>query len=216
MHHAASKHARQFVTQPVRMAADSATLEGLDSCCGFLRIIRGFADIAKHRGSRSKMKTTASDLESEDQEQEFKPLTAQEVQEWRRRNPAASMLRPVWFQMVAGVVVALVAWLVTGSLAIAGSVAYGAMAVAIPAAFMACLLARAQAKVQVSAAMLSLMLGEILKVVLTVVLLCIAPLLVVGLNWLALVAGVVVAINMYWVAFLVPSRSDKRVDLNKS
>jgi ATP synthase protein I len=40
---------------------------------------------------------------------------------------------------------------------------------------------------------------ELVKVVLTVALLLVAPRVVVDLNWLALVAGFVVTIKMYWL-----------------
>lgn len=50
---------------------------------------------------------------------------------------------------------------------------------------------------------------EIAKLVLTVVLLLLAPLVVPGLNWLALVLGLVVVMKTYWLALWRLTRSAK-------
>ena len=49
------------------------------------------------------------------------------------------------------------------------------------------------------------------KVVLTVAMLFVAPKLVVGLNWLVLLAGFVVTMKVYWVAMWLHSRRPKSV-----
>jgi ATP synthase protein I len=42
--------------------------------------------------------------------------------------------------------------------------------------------------------------NEAIKVILTIALLSMAPVAVLGLNWLALLAGFVVALKVYWLA----------------
>ena len=80
------------------------------------------------------------------------------------------------------------------------SVAYGVLAVVLPAALMVRGLQR-QAKVaQSGAAMLGFVIWELVKVVLTVAMLLAAPKLVSPLNWPALVVGFVVTIQVYWAA----------------
>jgi ATP synthase protein I len=87
------------------------------------------------------MKNTAADtdIDSElgDEVSDFKPLTSEEAQDWRRRNPQMSVWRFVVVQAVVGVLVALAAWLVTGRPEVGWSAAYGALSVVLPAALFA-------------------------------------------------------------------------------
>ena len=48
------------------------------------------------------MKTIAPVTEAEDQESDFKPLTAQEAEQWRRRNPSVSIWKVVAGQALVG------------------------------------------------------------------------------------------------------------------
>lgn len=145
------------------------------------------------------MKNQAYETESEDEEPDFKPLTAQEAQEWRRRHPPLSVWRVVIGQVLAGVVVAALAWLLSGKPSVAWSAGYGALSVVLPAALFARALARQSANA--GAAMVRIFVWELAKLVLTVAMLAAAARLVKDLNWLALLAGMVVTMKAYWVAF---------------
>lgn len=59
--------------------------------------------------------------------------------------------------------------------------------------------------------MLRFFVWELIKIALTIALLAAAPWLISGLVWLALLAGVVVAMKMYWVALLVRPRLLNRI-----
>nr|WP_041700566.1 ATP synthase subunit I [Alicycliphilus denitrificans] len=148
----------------------------------------------------SREKTTASETESEAEDSDFKPLTAQEAMEWRKRQPRLSVWRIVAVQAVVGVLAALLALLLTGRAQWAWSVGYGALSVVVPAA----LFARAMARRRTSAgaAVAGLFGWELVKIVVTVAMLAAAPRLVPGLSWLALLAGMVVTMKAYWVALL--------------
>ncbi len=148
----------------------------------------------------SREKTTASETESEAEDSDFKPLTAQEAAEWRKRQPRLSVWRIVAVQAVVGVLAALLALLLTGRAQWAWSVGYGALSVVVPAA----LFARAMARRRTSAgaAVAGLFGWELVKIVVTVAMLAAAPRLVPGLSWLALLAGMVVTMKAYWVALL--------------
>ncbi|MBS0469089.1 MAG: ATP synthase subunit I [Proteobacteria bacterium] len=145
-------------------------------------------------------KVTASQAESEVEDQDFKPLTAQQAQEWRRRQLPLSVWRIVAIQALVGVLVTLLAWWLAGRAAVAWSVAYGALSVVLPAA----LFARGMARKRTSAgaAMAGLFGWELVKIALTVAMLAAAPRLVPGLSWLALLVGMVVTMKTYWVALL--------------
>ena len=152
------------------------------------------------------MKTIAPlDTEAEAEESDFKPLSAEEAQAWRKRHPAVSVWRVLAMQVVAGVLVVLLAWLVTGKAAIAWSAAYGVLAVLVPAVLFARGLQRQQFAKSASAAMLGFFVWELIKIVLTVAILAAAPRVVAQLSWLALLAGMVVTMKTYWIALLVQS-----------
>ena len=137
---------------------------------------------------------------------EFKPLTAEEARQWRFDNPTVSPWWVVVCQLVVGIALVLVS-LGWGGKVVGVSVAYGVLAVVLPAALMVRGLQRQAAVAQSGAAMLGFMVWELVKVVLTVAMLLAAPKLVSPLNWLALVAGFVVTIQVYWVAaWLRPRR----------
>ena len=149
------------------------------------------------------MKTIAPEAATEAEESDFKPLTAQEADQWRSRNPPISVWKVVAGQALVGVLVGLVAWLVTGRASVGWSAAYGALAVVVPAALFARGVLRHKASVNQRAAMVGFFGWEIAKIVLTVALLAAAPRLVPGLSWIALLVGMVITMKTYWVALLV-------------
>lgn len=143
-------------------------------------------------------------------DEEFKPLTADGARQWRERNPVVSPWRVIGLQGVAALVVAVVACVLFGRPA-AISASYGAMAVIFPAMVLARGLRRQVMLRDSGAAFLSFVVWEVVKVVLTVALLLAAPKLVPALNWLALVAGFVVVMKVYWVAAWLQSRHKRPV-----
>ena len=155
------------------------------------------------------MNTSAPEDEYVAEEPDFKPLTAEEAAEWRRRNPPVSVVRVVKWQLLVGVVLAVAVGLITQRAGWAWSVAYGAAAVVIPAAFFARGLRLHLGAGQENLAMVRFFGLEIAKLVLTVVLLVLAPWVVPGLNWLALVLGLVVVMKTYWLALWLLTRSAK-------
>ena len=144
------------------------------------------------------MKTIAPETETEAEEPDFKPLTAEEAALWRRTHPPISVVRVVAGQALVGVLVALVAWLVSGQKHIAWSAAYGGLAVVVPAA----LFARGMGRKRHSAkAVMAGFFGwEMAKIGLTVAMLAAAPKVIAPLSWLALLVGMVATMKTYWIA----------------
>jgi ATP synthase protein I len=128
----------------------------------------------------------------------FTPLTAEEARRLREQSPQVSPGWIVGAQVVVGLVSALVAWAVSGNRGVAGSLLYGAWAVALPAGL--------YARAVVRGAGAGFLMWELIKLGLTVAFLAAAPKVVPGLNWLALLAGVILATKMYWVALAVMRR----------
>ena len=65
------------------------------------------------------------------------PMTAEQAQALRQRDPSVSAWQVVRWQALTGVLVAVVTWAVTWSNAAAWSAGYGALAVVLPAAVFA-------------------------------------------------------------------------------
>ena len=136
----------------------------------------------------------------EENEEEFKPLSREEALKIRALHPPVSLWKIVAGQVVIGSVAALLVWSVTGNVQMFWSAGYGALAVVLPAALFARGLSRRKSATHASAALVDFFVWETVKIGLTVAMLFAAPRLVGGLNWLALLAGFVVTMKVYWVA----------------
>lgn len=147
------------------------------------------------------MTKISTGLEDEAPEPEFKPLTPQEAQVWRLKNPTTSPWVILWVQVAVSVVLALVVGAWSNQPAWMWSVAWGGFAVVLPAALFARALSRQMKLGSSSVALAGLFMWELVKVVLTVVLLAAAPKVISELSWLALLAGFVVTMKVYWLAW---------------
>ena len=151
-------------------------------------------------------------------ESEFKRLTADEAAEWRRRQPRESVWDVVRWQLLLGLLLVPLAWLLTRRAEVAGSVAYGVLCILLPTSLMAygltsSGLAKLVQRLFPGVAGLSLaglFFWEGVKVLLALAMMWQAPRLVPGLSWLALVAGLVVALKAYWLEFWMRSRRAAR------
>jgi len=147
------------------------------------------------------MVTIAPDTKAEEDEvSDFTPLTAAEARALREKNPSISPWWVVAGQLAVGVLVALIAWAVTGSQTVGLSAACGALAVIFPAALFARGVTGKFASVNAGSAVMSFFLWELVKILVTVGILLAAQRLVIGLSWPAMLVGLVVTIKVYWVA----------------
>ena len=146
------------------------------------------------------MPSDTTDAADEGIESDFKPLSAEEAQAWRQSNPQASPWRVLLLQVGVGALMALLTGLVTGQLHLAASVAWGAVAVVIPAVVFVRALSRQMRRTQPGSALVGLFVWELVKIILTVALLLVAPKVISDLSWFALVAGFVVTMKVYWLA----------------
>lgn len=129
-------------------------------------------------------------------------LSREEAQALSRRLASVSPWRVVAFQVVVGVLGAALIGGVAKSGGVFWSVLYGAAVVVVPAALMARGLTSPLSRMSPGVGAVSFMLWEFLKILVSVVMLAVAPKLVPGLNWLALLAGLVLCIKVYWLALL--------------
>ena len=156
--------------------------------------------VPARKGAAVAVGSSSEELTGEAQDEEFKPLTREEAKKVREANPPVSLWAVLAGQAGVGMLVALLAWVSTGQARIGWSAGYGALAVVIPAALFARGLSRQKSALHGNAALVGFFAWEMVKIVLTVAMLFAAPRLVEGLNWLALLAGFVVTMKVYWVA----------------
>lgn len=158
------------------------------------------------------MHNKAPFAETEVEDSDFKPLTAEEARRLRERHPALSPWWVIGAQVAAGLLVSLAAWAWTRRPEAAASAFYGALAVTLPAALFWRAVRRGPQQLSQSAAMLRFGVWELIKIVLTVALLAAAPRLIGGgLGWLALLAGAVAAMKVYWAVLVVRPEMLNRV-----
>ncbi len=148
----------------------------------------------------SEVKPLTTDFDVAAQDAGFKPLSRQEAQALRKRLPKVSPWWVILVQLVAGALCAGVAGLVTGRIVPVWSAGYGALCVAVPAAVFARGLTGRLTTLGPSAAVLAFFVWEAVKLVLTVAMLFAAPRLITGLSWPAMLVGLIVAMQGYWVA----------------
>jgi ATP synthase protein I len=164
----------------------------------FLHIIRSFVKF-RERTVESR-KRIAPLPETTDEEPPFKPLSAEEARRLREQIPTVSPWWVVAGQAAVGLLVALVAWAVTGRQNVGWSAGYGALAVVIPAAIFARGLTGRFASLNAGTAALGLMVWEMVKFASSIAMMAVAPGLVPGLSWPALLVGLVLTLKVYWVA----------------
>lgn len=137
-----------------------------------------------------------------DEDQEYQiPLTAQQIDAIKASNPSLSPWWVVLMQLVLGVVLAGFVWLAFDKGAAVSS-ACGSLAVVIPGALFAKGLTGRFARSNVGAAVASFFIWEFVKIVMTVAVMFAAYRLVDDLNWLAMLAGLVLTLKVYWLALV--------------
>lgn len=132
--------------------------------------------------------------------EEFTPLTVEQAQAFRAQNPSVSPWWVVLGQVLTGAVVVLAAWLLTGSVVVAKSCAWGVLAVVLPAALFARGLTGQFARANLGSAVASFFVWELVKIAVTVGVMYVAYRVEVNLNWLAMLAGLVLTMKVYWLA----------------
>jgi ATP synthase protein I len=133
-------------------------------------------------------------------EDEFHPLTAEEAQAWRRRHTSLSVWWVLGAQLALAVVLSMLGSWLWGFASVGMSLMYGALAVIVPAALFARGLTSSAASVNAMTAAVGFAVWQGVKLVLTVLLLALAPRVLNEVSWPALLAGMLLAMKVYWLA----------------
>ncbi|MGE4240879.1 ATP synthase subunit I [Ramlibacter sp.] len=144
--------------------------------------------------------------DKDSEELPVQPISAEQARRLREQNPPVSPWRVVAGQAVVAVVTALAAWAFTGKQNVGWSAFYGAMAVVIPAAVFARGLTGRFSSLNAGTAAIGFLLWEMVKIGISVAMLMLAPKLVPGLSWPALLVGLILAMKVYWVALAFKPR----------
>ena len=134
--------------------------------------------------------------------EDFKPLTRQQAQALRAKDPSVSPWRVVGLQAVVGVAVAAVVGVIGGEWSAGLSALYGAAVAVVPGALMARGMTSRFSSMSPGHSAVSFMLWEMLKIAVSVVMLMLAPQIVQPLSWPALLVALAVCIKVYWFALL--------------
>ncbi len=145
------------------------------------------------------------------EEENFKPLTREEARQWRSSQPALSLRWLLMWQVLSALVLAVLAAWLTSDPVVVKSVLYGAAAVLLPSALMAWGVTSSAMARQVSgeakASLVNFFVWEGIKLMLVLILLGLAPVVMDAVNWLALVAGLVVVLKVFgWVLYVQTKR----------
>ena len=154
------------------------------------------------------------DLEEGGIDESFKPLTHQEADKLRKASPSISAWTVLAGQLATGLIVALVAAVLSGRQSVGWSALYGALAVVIPGALFARGLTSKVALMNPGAAVAGFFLWEMVKIGLTVAMLFAAPRVITDLSWPAMLVGLIVTMKVVWLVLVLHARSNRQA-LNK-
>jgi ATP synthase protein I len=141
-------------------------------------------------------------FEDDAEDQPITALTAEEARAFRAKNPQLSPWWVIVVQVVIGGVVAALAWLISGKPELMWSALYGAATAVVPGALMARCMTRRLSTLSLGASAVSFMGGSVVKMGFSVLMLMLASRLVQPLSWPALLAGMVLCMQVYWFALL--------------
>ena len=135
-------------------------------------------------------------------------LTRAEAEDLRQRQPVVSPWRVVGTQALLGLVLAALAWLAFDA-TVAASALYGAAVAVLPGALMARAASSRLAATAPALSAFSMLAWALVKIGASVLLLALAPRLIQPLSWPALLAALVVCLQVYWLALLWRGRASR-------
>ena len=136
-----------------------------------------------------------------------KPLSREQVAVLRQQNQSFLPWMVLVGQAATGLLVAVVAWLITGKQNVGWSALYGALAVVVPGALFARGLLSRVTLMNPAAAVTGFFVWEMVKIGLVLAMLFAAPKLVTDLSWPAMLVGLVVTMKVVWLVLWVETKA---------
>jgi ATP synthase protein I len=132
----------------------------------------------------------------------IKALTRDEARALRARHPPLSPWRVIVVQVAVGGGVAVLAGLLSGNSVVLWSALYGAATAVVPGALMARGMTSRLSTVSLGASAVSVMLWSMVKIGVSIGMLMLASKLIQPVSWPALLAALVLCLQVYWFALL--------------
>jgi ATP synthase protein I len=158
--------------------------------------------------ARAISKLPTSDLSEADEP--VKVLTRQEAEALRAKDPSISLWRVVGAQALAGLLVAILWWAVSGKFEGAASALYGAATITVPQALMARGLSGMK-QTGPGGMVAGFMLWQFVKIGFAVLMLLGAGMALKWIVWPALLVAMVVCTKMNWLALLMRGHVAKKL-----
>jgi ATP synthase protein I len=143
----------------------------------------------------------------DDEEPPVRRLSREEAEALRRRQPVLSPWHVVRAQVLLGAAAAALIGLGGGGGTVVQSALYGAAAVVLPGALMARAATNRLGLFSPLASTANMLGWSVVKMATAVAMLLLAPRIVHGLSWPALLATMVACMQTYWLALLWPGRA---------
>ena len=160
---------------------------------------------------RKIMRSAANDDWNQAQDDEvIKPLSRSVALLFKEKNPTLSPWVVLAGQAGGGILVACLAWWLSGTAAVGWSALYGAMAVVIPGALFARGLMSKVSTINPAAAVTGFFLWEMVKIGLVLAMLFAAPRLVKDLSWPAMLVGLVVTMKVVWLVLWLEAKARRK------
>jgi ATP synthase protein I len=137
--------------------------------------------------------------EQSSKDEGFRRWTARDAAQLRQTQPAISPWRVVRWMLMASVAIGLLAF-AAFDVATALSAAYGSLCVALPSAVLARGMTSPLSRMNAVSGATAFMLWEMVKMGVSIGMLALAPSLIAGLNWPALLIGLILTMKVYFVA----------------
>ncbi|MEY4757018.1 MAG: hypothetical protein RJA34_1916 [Pseudomonadota bacterium] len=137
---------------------------------------------------------------------EFKPISRDEALLIAERSKLPGPWIVLAWQLAVGFVFAIALGVAGDRSGVFEAALFGCLAVVVPGAVFARGLQRQRGVGQVGVVLSGFFVWELVKIVLVLMLLAAAPLVIVNLSWLALLAGLVVTLKVSWFVLLWYSR----------
>ncbi len=152
-------------------------------------------------------KAKAVDSPEYPEEEPIVPWTKEQVLEFRQAQPTVSVWWVIGAQVLVGLVLMFVAWLLGVKLAKMVSLGYGSLCVVLPSALFARGITSRWSGLGPGAAVTGFFLWEFVKIAMTMVMLLISQSVVDDLSWPMMILGLIITMKVYWLSFLWTRKS---------
>ena len=167
--------------------------------------LRASTELSVNKTDAQQSLSGKSSIEAEEEEMKlevFKPLTAEQAQQlrvsFRKQGSVLSPWRIIGWQLLIGLAMAATVGLILGKASMALSVAYGVLAVVVPAALFARGVMSQFSSMNAITAGFGFFVWEALKIAVSIALIALAPRVVADLDWLAMLIGLIVTMKIVW------------------